>query len=73
MTHAKNECRHSTQGHTWSMKLVAVEQMVQYWKMHRSNLRNTCEDKTLLDIGKSLDIKYNDTTLSKIDTSITKA
>eukprot|EP00957_Ditylum_brightwellii_P150324 11447518-Ditylum_brightwellii.AAC.1 len=38
------------------------------------NLRNACEDKTApRDLGKSLNIQYNDATLSKIDTRLTKA
>eukprot|EP00957_Ditylum_brightwellii_P164553 12528432-Ditylum_brightwellii.AAC.1 len=74
MLHAKNECRRSTQGHTWSVKLVAEAQTVRYWKTHRPNLRNARKDKTtLLDVGKSLDIQYNDSTISEIDTSLTKA
>eukprot|EP00957_Ditylum_brightwellii_P099924 7614746-Ditylum_brightwellii.AAC.1 len=74
MLYAQNECRRSTQGHTWSVKVVAVAQKVQYWKTCGSNLRNACKDETgLLDLGKSLDIPYNDAIPSEIDASLTKA
>eukprot|EP00957_Ditylum_brightwellii_P201691 15326780-Ditylum_brightwellii.AAC.1 len=67
MLSAKKKCSRQARGYTWFVKLVTAARSVRYWKERWSNHLNGCVNSTRLqELGTTLNIQYDQATISEI-------
>eukprot|EP00957_Ditylum_brightwellii_P183651 13988733-Ditylum_brightwellii.AAC.1 len=71
---AKKCCYKGKTGYVCSLKLVAAARKVHYWKTRKSDILNKRDHENhLIQLGIDIGTKYQDLTVGKICSNLTKA